>query len=61
MLDVQQCEAVQRLSAIKEQEEAGESPVMRKVFAVLFPFSSAGWNAGVFSGYTESAGLIFLS
>lgn len=43
---MQQCEAVQRLSAIKEETEAGESTVMRRVFAVLFPFSSAGWNAG---------------
>ena len=43
---MQQCEAVQRLSAIKEDVEAGESPIMRRVFAVLFPFESAGWNAG---------------
>jgi solute carrier family 39 (zinc transporter), member 7 len=44
--DLQKCEAVQNLGALKEDIEAGESPVMRKVFNVLFPFSSAGWNAG---------------
>ena len=35
------------LSAVKEEVEAGASPVMRKVFAVLFPFDNAGWNAGI--------------
>ena len=34
------------LSTVKEEAEAGASPIMRKVFAVLFPFENAGWNAG---------------
>ncbi|OCB89923.1 Zinc/iron permease [Sanghuangporus baumii] len=45
IFNVQQCEAVRRLSTIKEDVEALESPVMRRVFAVLFPFENPGWNA----------------
>ena len=41
------CLAVQQLSVIKAETEEGSSPVMRQVFAWLFPFESAGWNAGV--------------
>ena len=42
------CPAVKQLSAIKEEVEEGSSPVMRQVFAWLFPFESPGWNAGAF-------------
>ncbi|KAL5525626.1 hypothetical protein ACEPAG_6962 [Sanghuangporus baumii] len=52
--DVQQCEAVRRLSTIKEDVEAGESPVMRRIFAVLFPFENPGWNAVLGTFYISS-------
>jgi hypothetical protein len=34
------------LSAIKAEIEEGESPLMRQVFAFLFPFGP-GWNSGM--------------
>ncbi|PAV16246.1 ZIP-like iron-zinc transporter [Pyrrhoderma noxium] len=52
--DIQQCDTVKVLSAVKEEAEAGASPVMRKVFAVLFPFDNAGWNAVLGTFYISS-------
>lgn len=45
--EIRQSGPVQRLSAIKEEVEASQSPIMRQVFAWLFPFDSPGWNAGI--------------
>ncbi|OJT15556.1 hypothetical protein TRAPUB_6531 [Trametes pubescens] len=42
--DIGQCEPVQRLGALKEELEAEQSPIMRQVFAWLFPFGP-GWNS----------------
>lgn len=37
-----------QLSELKEELEAAQSPIMRQVFAVLFPFGPA-WNSGELS------------
>lgn len=42
---VQKCSPVQQLSAIKHELQAAQSPIMRQVFAWLFPFGP-GWNSG---------------
>ena len=42
------CDAISQLSTLKQEVEAAQSPVMRRVFAILFPFSSPGWNSGAF-------------
>jgi zinc transporter 7 len=36
---------VQKLSKIKAEVEEGESPLLRQIFGVLFPFGP-GWNSG---------------
>jgi solute carrier family 39 (zinc transporter), member 7 len=46
--DIQACAPVRQLGALKEQLEEGESPVLRQVFAWLFPFGPA-WNSGMCS------------
>ncbi|KAH9987298.1 ZIP zinc transporter-domain-containing protein [Russula compacta] len=46
-VEVAQCAPVQQLSALKEEIARDESPFMRQVFAVLFPFGP-GWNSGTF-------------
>ena len=43
--DVHGCAPVQQLSALKEELESAQSPIMRKVFSWLFPFGP-GWNSG---------------
>lgn len=45
LADIEQCEPVQQLSSLKEELESTASPVMRQVFAWLFPFGP-GWNSG---------------
>lgn len=40
-----QCAPVRQLSALKEEIAADESPFMRQIFAVIFPFGP-GWNSG---------------
>jgi solute carrier family 39 (zinc transporter), member 7 len=42
--DIQQCAPIQQLSALKAGIEENESPLMRQVFAWLFPFGPA-WNS----------------
>ncbi|CDO74899.1 hypothetical protein BN946_scf184988.g6 [Trametes cinnabarina] len=42
--DIQACEPVKQLSALKEEIEAAQSPIMRQVFSWLFPFGP-GWNS----------------
>lgn len=43
--DIQACAPVRQLSALKEELEAAQSPIMRTVFSWLFPFGP-GWNSG---------------
>ncbi|KAM6490554.1 ZIP-like iron-zinc transporter [Amanita muscaria] len=40
--ELQSCEAMQKLNAVKQVVEESESPIMRTVFAWLFPFGPAG-------------------
>lgn len=52
--DLQRCGAVRKLSAVKESIEEGEdSPIMRQVFAFLFPFGP-GWNSILGTFYISS-------
>ncbi|PPQ95210.1 hypothetical protein CVT26_014901 [Gymnopilus dilepis] len=51
--EIQQCEPVQKLSMLKETLEAQASPVMRTVFAWLFPFGPA-WNSILGTFYISS-------
>ncbi|KAI0267738.1 ZIP zinc transporter-domain-containing protein [Gloeopeniophorella convolvens] len=51
--DIAQCAPVQQLSALKEQLAGDESPIMRQVFAVLFPFGP-GWNSVLGTFYISS-------
>lgn len=43
--DIQGCAPIQQLSALKEELESAQSPIMRTVFSWLFPFGP-GWNSG---------------
>nr|GAT48736.1 Zinc/iron permease [Mycena chlorophos] len=47
------CQPIWRLSMVKKTLEAEASPVMRKVFAVLFPFGPA-WNSILGTFYISS-------
>ncbi|KAI9461568.1 ZIP-like iron-zinc transporter [Lactarius psammicola] len=51
--DIAQCPPVQRLSALKKEIAGDESPVLRQVFAVLFPFGPA-WNSVLGTFYISS-------
>ncbi|KAG5652160.1 hypothetical protein H0H81_006045 [Sphagnurus paluster] len=51
--EVHDCAAVQKLSALKEAVEEGESPVLRQIFAWLFPFGPA-WNSILGTFYISS-------
>ncbi|KAF8239607.1 Zinc/iron permease [Tricholoma matsutake] len=51
--EVQNCTPVQKLSALKNALDEHESPVMRKVFAWLFPFGPA-WNSIMGTFYISS-------
>ncbi|KAG6919179.1 hypothetical protein DXG01_008477 [Tephrocybe rancida] len=51
--DVQDCPAIKQLSALKEAAEEGESPLLRQVFAWLFPFGPA-WNSILGTFYISS-------
>ncbi|KAG6374379.1 ZIP zinc transporter-domain-containing protein [Boletus reticuloceps] len=44
--DIHDCAAVQKLNHLKHVVEDDQSPIMRQVFAWLFPFGP-GWNAGL--------------
>ncbi|KLO17158.1 ZIP-like iron-zinc transporter [Schizopora paradoxa] len=52
--EIQSCAVVEKLNVLQEEVEAQSSPIMRQVFAVLFPFSSAGWNAVLGTFYISS-------
>ncbi|KAJ7745764.1 ZIP-like iron-zinc transporter [Mycena metata] len=51
--EIQECLPVWRLSLLKTTLEAEESPLMRKVFAWLFPFGPA-WNSILGTFYISS-------
>ncbi|KAI0280845.1 Zinc/iron permease [Russula aff. rugulosa BPL654] len=51
--DVAQCEPVKQLTTLKEKLAGDESPLMRQVFAVLFPFGPA-WNSVLGTFYISS-------
>ncbi|KAG6840580.1 hypothetical protein C0991_005720 [Blastosporella zonata] len=51
--DVQECVPIKQLSALKEVIEEGESPLLRQVFAWLFPFGPA-WNSILGTFYISS-------
>ncbi|OCH94394.1 Zinc/iron permease [Obba rivulosa] len=51
--DISQCAPVQQLGALKRELEAAQSPVMRQVFAWLFPFGP-GWNSVLGTFYISS-------
>jgi zinc transporter 7 len=51
--ELQNCEAVQTLNAVKKAAEELESPIMRTVFAWLFPFGPA-WNSLLGTFYISS-------
>ncbi|KAK0223417.1 ZIP-like iron-zinc transporter [Armillaria fumosa] len=50
---IHHCASVQQLSAIKNAAEDQESPIMRKIFAWLFPFGPA-WNSILGTFYISS-------
>ncbi|KAF9267967.1 Zip-domain-containing protein [Marasmius fiardii PR-910] len=51
--DIQQCLPVKQLTALKVDLEEQESPIMRKIFAMLFPFGPA-WNSILGTFYISS-------
>jgi zinc transporter 7 len=51
--EIEQCAPVKKLSTLKESLEAAHSPVMRTVFAWLFPFGPA-WNSILGTFYISS-------
>jgi len=51
--EIAQCSPVQQLSALKKKITEDESPLMRQVFAVLFPFGPA-WNSILGTFYISS-------
>ncbi|KAJ7170880.1 ZIP-like iron-zinc transporter [Mycena crocata] len=51
--EIQECLPVWRLSLLKSALEAEESPLMRKIFAWLFPFGPA-WNSILGTFYISS-------
>ncbi|KAA1467589.1 ZIP-like iron-zinc transporter [Dentipellis sp. KUC8613] len=51
--ELAQCTVVQQLSQLKRDTEGDESPVMRQVFAWLFPFGP-GWNSVLGTFYISS-------
>ncbi|KAI0321796.1 Zinc/iron permease [Amylostereum chailletii] len=51
--EIAECDVVQRLSVIKQEVVGSASPVMRQVFAWLFPFGP-GWNSILGTFYISS-------
>ncbi|KAH9003042.1 ZIP-like iron-zinc transporter [Lactarius hatsudake] len=51
--EIAQCSPVQQLSVLKKEIAGDESPVLRQVFAVLFPFGPA-WNSVLGTFYISS-------
>lgn len=55
--EIHECASIEKLSALKIAVEEKESPIMRQVFAWLFPFGP-GWNAGKWSPVQWSVSLM---
>ncbi|TFK74195.1 Zinc/iron permease [Pluteus cervinus] len=51
--DIHNCSSIRTLSTLKRTLEEGESPIMRQVFAWLFPFGPA-WNSILGTFYISS-------
>lgn len=51
--EIRECAPVQQLSALKNELEEAQSPIMRQVFAWLFPFGP-GWNSVLGTFYISS-------
>ncbi|KAG1744047.1 ZIP-like iron-zinc transporter [Suillus paluster] len=51
--EIHECPSIEKLSALKIAVEEKESPVMRQVFAWLFPFGP-GWNSVLGTFYISS-------
>ncbi|TFK49616.1 Zinc/iron permease [Heliocybe sulcata] len=51
--EISQCEPVVQLSSLKARLAEGESPIMRQIFAWLFPFGP-GWNSVLGTFYISS-------
>jgi len=51
--EIEQCAPVVQLSELKQELEAAQSPIMRQVFAWLFPFGP-GWNSVLGTFYISS-------
>ncbi|EGN98866.1 hypothetical protein SERLA73DRAFT_181563 [Serpula lacrymans var. lacrymans S7.3] len=58
--DIHECAPIQRLNALKLAAEEKESPVMRQVFAWLFPFGP-GWNSVLGTFYISSVPNLILA
>lgn len=52
--EIHECPQIRKLSLLKHILQEGESPVMREIFAWLFPFGPA-WNAILGTFYISSA------
>ncbi|EPQ52622.1 ZIP-like iron-zinc transporter [Gloeophyllum trabeum ATCC 11539] len=51
--EIRECQPVQQLNVLKARLAEGESPIMRQVFAWLFPFGP-GWNSVLGTFYISS-------
>ncbi|KAJ7592970.1 ZIP-like iron-zinc transporter [Mycena floridula] len=58
--DVHQSAAIQKLSLLKIALESDESPFMRRIFAILFPFGPA-WNSILGTFYISSVPNLILA
>ncbi|KAG2124159.1 ZIP-like iron-zinc transporter [Suillus cothurnatus] len=58
--EIHECPSVEKLSALKIAVEDEESPIMRQVFAWLFPFGP-GWNSVLGTFYISSVPNIILA
>lgn len=52
--EVHECEAIKKLTSLKNVIDEGESPLLRQVFAWLFPFGP-GWNSILGTFYISSS------
>jgi len=52
-IEIAQCPPIRQLSALKEEIAGDESPLLRQVFGLLFPFGP-GWNSVLGTFYISS-------
>ncbi|KAG1872286.1 ZIP-like iron-zinc transporter [Suillus subluteus] len=57
--EIHECHSVEKLSALKIAVQDEESPIMRQVFAWLFPFGP-GWNSVLGTFYISSCVCLFV-